>query len=239
MDGGSAHTMTEEVTMDAETTQERPEGATEDPPVEFPPRPEQEPQAAPESPSGAEGPPAGMGLPQTSLGQRDGQRTQRAGDELLDAAASGVPISPPEQDALLGHYLGNVPKPGTTQKDEIDVEVDLGRDRAKWRCTIKPIGWPQWQESQMQGTKGDGSIDTMVIAAWNVAQGLVKPQLGPVVQRLQAEDPENAPQHAPALLIDFFEKQPGSLLELSQKVLEISKLQVQNDAVREVEAGKT
>jgi hypothetical protein len=110
-----------------------------------------------------------------------------------------------------------------------------------------------WQDGRQRASdEKTGEINTFVWASWNVARVLLEPKLGPTIQRLQtaakaSEDGKidgqggkrvDPPADAAHLLRRMFGRQSGALLELSAKVLELSKLQSDSNSVREIEAAK-
>jgi hypothetical protein len=164
---------------------------------------------------------------------------------LVARAAEGEDLDGTEQDALLAHYLGNEPKPGqrhdgAPELHSIEVKLDPKGVR-KWKCRVKSIRWEEWRDAQDKGTNKDSNeIDSFVISSYIVARALREPALGPVVAQLRDKlGPDKAPQDSAALLRDYFVEVPGSLMSISRKVVELSNLNEGNDAVREVEAGKT
>lgn len=180
---------------------------------------------------------AGPGLAQG--GKPGDAQPSRAGADLIDAAAGGAELKAKEADDLLGYFLTNEGMPG--DEDVVDLELTLGHgDRARaFKCSIHTIEWSEWQDARDRATDvKTGEFDTYVSASWIVARALVTPKLGPTIMAMQAEDKDTAPGDSAALLRRMFKRQSGALLELSGKVLEISKLQNENNAVKEVEAGK-
>lgn len=190
------------------------------------------------------------GLPR---GERAAEREPRDVPELIEAAAADSGLTAGESEDLLAYYLQNGELPGDS--DTLDVEVELGHGghKRKLTCTVKPITWAEWQDAQDRAASDDGTkFDTYVAASWNVARALVRPQLGPLVlrQRQQAKDSEDGLVDGPdgrrlkpvddgaQLLRRMFLKQSGALLDLSAKVVEISKLRGDQQAVSEIEAAK-
>lgn len=178
---------------------------------------------------------------------------RRGRSELLDAAEAGNGLSPAENDDLVAYYLSNDELPGDTSVT--DVEVTLGRKpiERKFKASVHPIEWSEWQDARERATDDKtGQFDAYVSSSWVVARALVTPKLGPTIARLHnaakaSEDgkidgPDGSridpPADAAHLLRRMFRKQSGALLELSAKVLELSKLQNDSNSVREVEAAK-
>lgn len=194
--------------------------------------------------------PDGAGLPQ---GGRPDAPPARGGVQLIDAAAEGLNLTPGESDDLVAFFVSNGEMPG--DKAPLPLELKLGHGSAAktFKCAIKPITWSEWQDARKRATnETTGDFDPYVSSSWVVARSLVKPILGPTVLRMldeakEAEDDKIAgpggkridpPTDSAELLRRMFEKQSGVLLELSGKVLDISKLQGDNQSVKEVEAGK-
>jgi len=163
----------------------------------------------------------------------------RNGDQLVAAAARGEGLAPEESADLLAYYLSNEALPGDEKTLPVTIELGHGDGAREFRCEIHPIEWSEWQDARERATdQKTGEFDGYVLASWNVARALVTPKLGPTVARLQKEQPDKAPPDGAALLRRMFRRQSGALIELSAKVLEISKLQNENNSVREVEAAK-
>lgn len=162
----------------------------------------------------------------------------RSGRELVDAAANGGGLTEAEHGDLLDYYLSNNELPGDA--DELSLTVELGhRSKRTFSCVVHPIDWDEWQDARQRATsEKTGRFDAFISSSWTVARALVTPKLGPTVARLQSEDPKGAPSDAAHLLRRMFAKQSGALLELSGKVLEISRLQDDANSVKEVEAAK-
>ena len=186
--------------------------------------------------------PADAGLPSGRAGAGSSE-TSRSSAELLDAAASGAGLSSKESDDLLAYYLSNNALPGDADTVSLTVELGHGAKARKFACEVHPIEWSEWQDARERATNDKtGEFDAYVSASWIVARALVTPKLGPTVVGLQKDaehgGESDAPTDAAHLLRRMFSKQSGALLEISGKVLEISKLQNDNESVKEVEAGK-
>jgi hypothetical protein len=167
------------------------------------------------------------------------EREPRTGSELLTAAALGEGLTPAEHDDMVAFYLSNEGLPGDDEITDLTVKLGHGSKARTFACSVHPIEWSEWQDARERATNEKaGRFDAFVSASWIVARALVTPKLGPTVARLQAEDPGKAPEDAAQLLRRMFRKQSGALLELSGKVLEISKLQEENESVKEIEAAK-
>lgn len=181
--------------------------------------------------------PLGPGLP-TGRQTASEQGKERTAEDVLDDAAAGRALDGADADLLTRYFLGDAPKPGTESSSVKTVDVDLaGEKKIRWK--VRSIAWSTIQEARARGERTDGQLDEFVVSAWIVAAGTVEPRLGDLLARVQRQKPDGAPEHGPALLMDFFEKVPGSLLSLSSYVQQLSKLQGLRENVREVEAGKT
>lgn len=180
----------------------------------------------------------------TNEGENLREQEQREGNDLMDAAARGAGLTATEENALLDYFLGDAPAPNSGE--ELDLAVTIRREErdgetipVEWPCTVRAIDWGEWQDSQKRGVDSEGSLDIFVQSSWVVARALKKPLLGAMLKRIQEEKPEAAPQDAAALLRRFFAKQPGSLIYIQRRVLELSKLdEMGQGGVREVEASK-
>lgn len=180
-------------------------------------------------------PPPTAGLPQNGTPQPDAE--PRTGRGLIDAAAAGDTLSQPESDDLLAYYLTNESLPGDDDIVELEVKLGNGAKARRFRCSVHTIEWSEWQDAQERATNDKNELDSYVMSSWIVARALVTPKLGPTVLKLQSES-EDAPSDSADLLRRMFKSQSGALLELSAKVLTISKLQGDNGTIREVEAAK-
>lgn len=178
--------------------------------------------------------PADAGL---KPGASPGEDDRRRGRELVDAAAVGGSLSPAENDDLVAYYLDHEELPGDSEPKDLTVTLGTGRKAKVFSCSVHAIEWDEWQDARERATTSE-RFDAYVSSSWIVARALVTPKLGPTVARLQAEKPDSAPENAAELLQRMFRKQSGALLELSGKVLELSKLQSDSDSVKEVEAAK-
>lgn len=192
------------------------------------------------------------GLPQR--GAPAAEPEPRTGENLIDAAAGGEPLTPRESDDLLSYYLSNDEMPGDTDVTPLTVRLGHGARAREFACEVHAIEWKEWQDAIERSTdKATGDFDRFVSSSWVVARALVKPKLGPTVVAQQNEAKGNddgkiagpngarvdPPTDAADLLRRMFRKQSGALLELSAKVLELSKLANDGErAVKEVEAGK-
>lgn len=179
------------------------------------------------------------------------QRDRRHGDALSEAAAAREPLTKEESQDLLDFYLSNNELPGDDEPLTLTTTLGHGKAERELGVTVHTILWEEWQDSRERATVKD-VFDPFVSASWIVARALITPKLGPVVAAQQAEAQASAdkmiegpkgtriPPAADAahLLRRMFSKQSGALLELSGKVLGISKLQDGVSSVREVEAGK-
>lgn len=185
----------------------------------------------------------GSGVPENA-GLEPGRQTpeggsRRTGDDLLAAAAGGNALSQVENDDLVAYYLSNEQLPGDDEVHPLTVELGHGKQKKKFRCEVHTIEWDDWQDAREKAfDEKKNQFDAYVSSSWVVGRALVKPRLGPTVIRLQKEKPDTAPEHAAELLQRMFRKQSGALLELSAKVLELSKLQSDNNSVQEIEAAK-
>jgi hypothetical protein len=194
--------------------------------------------------------PEGAGL---KAGGRADSRPSRSSDELLDAAAAGEVLAPAEHDDLVAYYLDNGEMPGDTTGYALEVTLGHGATAKRFACKVRAIEWSEWQDGRQRASdEKTGEINTFVWASWNVARVLLEPKLGPTIQRLQtaakaSEDGKidgqggkrvDPPADAAHLLRRMFGRQSGALLELSAKVLELSKLQSDSNSVREIEAAK-
>lgn len=190
----------------------------------------------PNDPSTTLEPPAGAGLPARGSQPPSEPRT---GDALIDAAAEGADLSTKESDDLLAYYLTNDGLPGDTDVTPLTVRLGNGKAARDFRAEVHTIEWTEWQDARERATdEKTGEFDAYVSASWIVARALVTPKLGPAVARAQQQNPETAPADGADLLRRMFRSQSGALLELSAKILELSKLQGNQGTVREVEAGK-
>lgn len=199
---------------------------------------------------------AESGIPENA-GLKDGRQTdaepRRSGGDLIDAAADGHALAPQESDDLVAYYLSNGELPGDTDVEELEVTLAHGSKARKFKCSVHPIEWSEWQDARERATnEKTGTFDAFVSSSWVVGRALVTPKLGPTVARLQQEasrsddgkiaGPKGSridpPEDAAHLLRRMFRKQSGSLLELSGKVLEVSKLQNDIGSVKEIEAAK-
>jgi len=186
--------------------------------------------------------PPNAGLQSVKRDEGDGE-TSRSAQQLVDAAVSGESLGPKDSDDLLAYFLSNDALPGDTEVVSLTVELGHGAKARKFACEVHPIEWSEWQDARERATNDKtGEFDAYVSASWIVARALVTPKLGPTVVGMQ-QDAEHGgksdpPLDAADLLRRMFRKQSGALLEVSGKVLEISKLQNDNESVKEVEAGK-
>ena len=187
--------------------------------------------------------PSDAGLP-SGRSSAGGSETPRNPADLVDAAVRGEALGAKESDDLLAYYLSNDALPGDADALPVTVELGHGAKARKFACEIHPIEWSEWQDARERATdQKTGEFDAYVSASWIVARALITPKLGPTVRLQQeaakADDGKGSPPtDAADLLRRMFRRQSGSLLELSGKVLEISKLQNDNESVKEVEAGK-
>lgn len=201
--------------------------------------------------------PDGAGL---ALGKREtsDEIPRRSGDDLIDAAGAGAPLHPSDQVDLLDYYLTNAGLPGDDDPVPVEFTIGQGKGERKDVWDVRTITWEEYQDAVDQATdEKTGERDVYVTASWVVARALIKPQLGPVVLRQQAEaqasadgkipGPDGArikpPSDAAQLLRRMFAKQSGILLELSGEVLAASKLGINGTGGvrtldREVAAGK-
>lgn len=183
----------------------------------------------------------------------DGAREPHAGSDLIDHAAAGGALMQQEADDLVGYYLSNDGLPGDKDTVPLKVKIGNGPKAREFEMVVRPIEWSEWQDSRTRATdEKTGEFEAYVAASYNVARALVKPQLGPTVMRQQAEakaapdqkitGPDGTridpPKDGAHLLRRMFHRQSGIVLELSSKVLELSKLNSDNASVKEVEAGK-
>lgn len=173
-------------------------------------------------------------------GRQGDAESRRSADDLIDAAAAGHALAPEESDDLVAYFLSNDALPGEATVIDISVDVGYGDDSRTFRCSVRPIEWSELQDANERATdSATGDFDAYVGASWQVARTLITPKLGPIVARLQKENPETAPDNAAALLRRMFRRSPGSLLEIAQKILRISRLQNGGSAaVKEIEAAK-
>lgn len=163
----------------------------------------------------------------------------RRTSEVIDAAAAGESISDAEQNDLLAYFLTNDKVPGDDEAVELEVTLGNGDRKRAFRFKVTSIEWSAYQDARERAMDAKtGDFDAFLSSSWVVARALKEPKLGPAVARAQRENPETAPTDGAHLLRRMFKSQPGALLELSAKVLELSKLQGDQGTVREVEAGK-
>lgn len=153
---------------------------------------------------------------------------------------------------MVAYFLSNDELPGDSAEHDLTVKLGHGPKAKQFACTVRSIDWDTWQDARERATdEKTGKFDAYVSSSWVVARALFKPALGPTVQRLQAvakaaddekiDGPKGSridpPADAAHLLRRMFHRQSGALLELSAKVLEVSKLQDDPSTVREVEAA--
>lgn len=173
----------------------------------------------------------------------------REGDELVDAAARGAGLTGTEENMLLQFFLGDAPQPNSTKTQEFAVDTGDGKE---WTCSLGAVTWGEYRDATTRSTSSDdGTQDFFKEASYVVARATKKPLLGPIFAQVREariaenrdlpEDQARAvPEDAAHMLRIFFERQPGSLIYLRRKVLELSRLDEAGEGgVREIEAGKT
>lgn len=176
-----------------------------------------------------------------------------SGAALIDAAADDRSLGQKASDDLLAYYLSNEGLPGDDSVTPLTVKLGHGDGVREFGCEVSTIEWDEWQDARQRATnEAEGTFDAYISASWIVARALVTPKLGQTVARQQEEASKatdgkiegpkgerlTPPTDAAHLLRRMFRRQSGALLELSGKVLELSKLQNENGAVKEVEAAK-
>jgi len=184
----------------------------------------------------------------------------KPGDEpnsnLLERTGSGVPPTPAESESILDYFLANGELPGDDRLVDISFEVNAGPGgvpiEETW--TFRRLAFDEWKDCIKQSTDNKGERDPYVTAAWIVARALEQPKLGNRVRQLQDRIKEEnasirpgnkrkvAPKNTAEYLRQMFAQQSGVLFEVSDKVLEYSRLSEDSGTTRlldeEVEAGK-
>lgn len=182
---------------------------------------------------GTQGAPTALGQQMRDLGA-EAPADPEGG--ALEAAAAGESITGADVNVLRDYFLGNGTRPGDAVVKDVQVKLP---DGARWALQIKAISYGEWQDAQERGTDDEsGKQDAFVTASWIVARAVVTPKLGPIVNQLREQRGETAPRDASGLLREFFLRQPGGLLGLSQRVINMSGLGLSSELVVEVEAGK-
>jgi hypothetical protein len=175
--------------------------------------------------------------------ERGEERPRSTDDELIGRAADGEKLGAVEQDALTAYFLGDRrARPGETPQDEKEFDVEIGptgTDAELWRIKCAPITWDQWQAAQKLGVKRERGVDELEAlkrASYVCAYGIVKPDLGEVRMGI---DSDVRPADTAQMLRDFFRKNPGVILQLETEILRLSRLAINESAIREVSAGKS
>jgi len=183
--------------------------------------------------------PEGAGLSSGASGA-DVEPEVQSVQKSIERSAAGDALAPQDAAVLLEHFLDTGSINNEDEPVPIAVKVGHGKAAKEYLWKVRAISWDEWDDSRTRATDdATGEYQAFTAASYMVARALVEPQLGEVVKRLRASKPEGAPADAAALLRRMFARESGALLELNGKVLEISKLMMDNNAVREVEAGKT
>lgn len=186
--------------------------------------------------------------PKTASGQLEVPPPGEQAPAVVDRAAAGEPVTHAEEVDLLDYYLGNGHLPGHNQGVEVLVSVGHGAAARAQRWTIRPVTWEQYQESLERARRDDDTNDSFVSSSLVVAFALpgsdVGRRLSAAVKKRQDEakaSPDgkcsgpggarvDPPADTAALLRTMFSEEPGILMQLSSKVLALSKLDVYGPA---------
>lgn len=158
-------------------------------------------------------------------------------------AAEGGALSSEERADASDYFLGKKPPPGRGKTFPLDVDFGTLDEPDFRRVVFKNPRIEELDEADDRSVIKDeetGEVvgrNTFIQSAWIVARTQVEPRLGPIVEQRNREGGQFP--DAASLLMDLFAEAPGVLIQAATAVRRRARIGTSDQAVREVEAGKT